>query len=279
MGFNNLSQDWSLNCHRTKSGQNVSLCSVPAVLDYDTSSCVPKIHHKLEYPRDRFQLVTEIRRAPKIKPHQAIVLSFMFFVTILKAFASLGDSEYVYSRKINEIGIRLLLLCAFAITCSILREYRKFWTSTWLYYFLLLLEYTNWTIHILCQHILGPSWTHPLCQHNHNDEHQQKVTFLKPTHPLESFWADEIYGWSLTLARISSSAFPLPTIYVRDKAEIREVSEPLLSRAVGRSEYPEGRVVIQGLRKRKVVLLVLPKSGKIAPSSAPRFRRPCCWIE
>jgi hypothetical protein len=90
MGLNDLSQDWSLNCHQTKSGQNVSLCSVPAVLDYDTSSCVPKIHHKLEYPRDRFQLVTEIRRAPKIKPHQAIVLSFMFFVTILKAFASLG---------------------------------------------------------------------------------------------------------------------------------------------------------------------------------------------
>ena len=63
---------------------------VPAVLDYDTSSCVPKIHHKQEYTRDRFQLVTEIRRAPEIKPHQAMVLSFMFFVTILKAFASLG---------------------------------------------------------------------------------------------------------------------------------------------------------------------------------------------
>ena len=90
MGLNNLSQDWSLNCRRTKSSQKASLCSVPAVLDYDTSSCVPKIHHKQEYSGDRFQLVTEIRRAPKIKPHQAIVLSFMFFVTILKAFASLG---------------------------------------------------------------------------------------------------------------------------------------------------------------------------------------------
>ena len=198
----------------------------------------------------------------------------MFFVTILKAFASLGDSEYVYSRKINEIGIRLLLLCAFAITCSILREYRKFWTSTWLYYFLILPAYTNWTIHILCRHILEPLLTQPLCQYIYSNENQQKLTFLKPTHPVESFWADEIYGWSLTWARISSSAFPLPTIYVRDKAEIREVSEPLLSRAVGRSENPGGRVVIVFVKERLCFYIVLPKYWKIAPSSAPRFRVP-----
>ena len=55
---------------------------------------------------------------------------------------------------------------------------------------------------------------------------------------------------TLTLARISSSAFPLPTIYVPDKAEIREVSEPLLSRAVGRSENPGGRVVIVFVKER-----------------------------
>ena len=79
---------------------------MPAVLDYDTSSCVPKIHHKQELiHRGQIPACNRDQKSARDKTTSGhIVLCFSYVFrhedSIVKAGPNIPrDSEYVYSGK------------------------------------------------------------------------------------------------------------------------------------------------------------------------------------